>query len=291
MMASPTLSVIVPALDEEAYIGRCLDALMTQIDQIDEILVVDNGSTDGTRSKVGEAAQRCPKVRLIDEPRRGIIPARNAGLDAATSDLLARIDADTFVDEGWAHAIRSFFAANPDYAAATGPGRYHDGPNISWRRLLRRNPAPSPDPSGWREYGGGVFGANMVLRKEIWRAIRGGLHDRPGIWEDADLNAALVRDHYRSAAVFGMSARVSARRFLSGPRQYWRYTRQGPATLRLNGMRGAAIASWIPVWQMRLFYLLYWIPVRMYDPSSGGFDLRRIFGRHGHRPLPDGGSR
>ena len=284
---SATLSVVVPAFNEEAYIGDCLRSLLHQIDQIDEVIVVDNGSTDGTRSIVADIAGSCDKVRLLTERRRGVIPARNTGLGAASAEILARIDADTYVDPGWAQAIRTFFSTNHEYDAATGPFSYHDGPNFRWRDRLPGKAADRPDRSAWRPYGGGVYGANMAIRREVWHSLRDDLHDRPDIWEDADLNAALFRCQRKRALLYGMAARVSARRFLTSPRSFWTYTRRGPTTLRLNGMRLAATLSWIAIWFRRLSYLAYWVPIRTYNPSSGNYDLRRLFKRRGEA-IPGG---
>lgn len=97
------LSVVIPARNEEHHLARCLDALSQQTDPVDEIIVVDNASTDCTAAI---ALQR-PGVILLREPSPGVTHARNRGLDAASGDLLARIDADTVVSTQWAAAVRA----------------------------------------------------------------------------------------------------------------------------------------------------------------------------------------
>ena len=100
-MGTPlTFSVVVPVFDEEDTIGDCLTRLAAQFDQITEIVVVDNNSTDGGRAVIDAWCSADPRVRVIDEARQGLVYARNAGLDAATGDLIARIDADTVVVHG-----------------------------------------------------------------------------------------------------------------------------------------------------------------------------------------------
>ncbi len=87
------MSVVLPTLDERAFIRDCLDSLLAQTyDGIDEILVVDGGSTDGTRQLVESLG---PPVRLVDNPRVTAAAAMNVGLAAARHDLIVRADAHT----------------------------------------------------------------------------------------------------------------------------------------------------------------------------------------------------
>ena len=80
-----TVSVIIPCLDDAVFLSACLEALGRPSRRADEVIVVDNGSSDDSVA-VAEAAG----VRVIREPRRGIWAATAAGFDAATGDLLAR---------------------------------------------------------------------------------------------------------------------------------------------------------------------------------------------------------
>ena len=79
-----TLSVIVCAHNEAGYLGTCLYSLLAQSRPPDEIIVVNNDSSDAT----GEVAARIESVRVIDEPRRGLVVARETGRRAATGDIL-----------------------------------------------------------------------------------------------------------------------------------------------------------------------------------------------------------
>ena len=87
------VSVVVPMLNVEAYLERCLVSLANQANPGAgvEVLVVDNGSTDGSP----EIARRFEgKVRLLREPVRGAYRARNHGVAAARGDIVAFTDAD-----------------------------------------------------------------------------------------------------------------------------------------------------------------------------------------------------
>jgi len=95
-----SVSVIVPARNEARRIGPCLAGLRAQGTSLDEVIVVDGGSTDGTPAIVDEAASRDPRVRRLDEPPRprGVVGrpwAIAAGCAVARGEWVLVIDADT----------------------------------------------------------------------------------------------------------------------------------------------------------------------------------------------------
>ncbi len=89
------MSVIIPCLNERAHIGRCLDTLLA--DSIPpgclDVVVVDGGSTDGTREIVEGYSRGDSRVRMLDNPRRSKPAALNIGIAATHSDVVVRIDA------------------------------------------------------------------------------------------------------------------------------------------------------------------------------------------------------
>jgi len=89
------VTVIIPVRNGELYLGEAIDSVLKQTHPIHEVIVVDNGSTDGSR----RTAERFGgMVRVIDEPVPCIGRARNAGVRAATGDLIAFLDADDLWD-------------------------------------------------------------------------------------------------------------------------------------------------------------------------------------------------
>ena len=88
------LSIVVPAYNEEAYLPDCLESILIQTRDLAEpaeIIVVNNASTDRTP----EVALGYPGVRVVDEPRKGLTFARQAGYAASTGDLVANVDSDS----------------------------------------------------------------------------------------------------------------------------------------------------------------------------------------------------
>ena len=119
------LTFVIPAYNEEAYLQACLDSILRQTQSLDvptEIIVVNNASTDRTR----EVALATPGVILVDEPRKGLTFARQAGFDASTGDLIANVDADSRLTEGWLQQVLDTFDGELDVVALSGPVEYYD---------------------------------------------------------------------------------------------------------------------------------------------------------------------
>ena len=189
----PTVSVVIPAYNETRIIESCLRALMAQSHPADEIIVVDNNSSDDTVALV----RAFPGVTVASEPRQGITYARTTGFDAATSDIIARIDADTIVSPNWVAKIRSEFLDHPEIDALAGNAAVHElSPgNRYWAtwvyRLFRR----------WHEKSIGVspmmYGYNCAVRREAWADIRGMVNfDDQEISEDVDVTLSVLKKGY-----------------------------------------------------------------------------------------------
>jgi glycosyltransferase involved in cell wall biosynthesis len=126
------ISVIVCAHNEERQIGACLHSLLAQTRVPDEILVISNASTDGT----AEVARQVEFVRVIDEPRKGLVIARETGRREARGNVLVYVDADCRAPLLWLERIAARFERDPQLVALSGPYRYYDWD--LWGRLLVR---------------------------------------------------------------------------------------------------------------------------------------------------------
>ena len=133
------LSFVVPAYNEEAYLPACLESILAQTSDLGddvEIIVVNNASTDRTR----EVALKYPGVRVVDEPRKGLTFARQAGFAASTGELIANVDSDSRLTPGWVKRVLKEFAADPKLVSLSGPFIYYDltpQQRLSVRDLLR----------------------------------------------------------------------------------------------------------------------------------------------------------
>lgn len=161
-----TLSLVIPAYNEEHHLKACLDAIAAQTVMPDEVIVVDNNSTD----KTVEIAKRYPFVKVVHESMQGRGPARTRGFNEAGSDIIGRIDADSVVSSGWVERVKQDFA-DPALMGVTGLGRAHTIPRIYglhttfWSRVYF-----------WNVHGyfGAMttWGANMALRRKAWEGVK-----------------------------------------------------------------------------------------------------------------------
>jgi glycosyltransferase involved in cell wall biosynthesis len=95
MTARPRVSVLVPCRNEECCIAACLDSIVatTYPAELLEILVIDGRSTDRTRAIIQQYADRDARIRMVDNPKRIVPTALNAGIHIATGDIVVRMDA------------------------------------------------------------------------------------------------------------------------------------------------------------------------------------------------------
>lgn len=122
------LSLIIPAYNEELYIGKCLESIAAELarghygEETVEVIVVNNASVDRT----SEVARSFSFVRIVDEPKKGLVRARQAGYQASCGELVGNIDADTLMPSGWISRVLNEFEAHPDMVALSGPYTYYD---------------------------------------------------------------------------------------------------------------------------------------------------------------------
>lgn len=120
------ISFIVPAYNEEEILGQCLKSILDEVAQNpqinSEVIVVNNASTDNTKN----IAMSFAGVKVVDEPKKGLIFARSAGAKAAVGELLAHIDADGILPTGWLKTVVTEFARNKKLVALSGPHVYYD---------------------------------------------------------------------------------------------------------------------------------------------------------------------
>ena len=168
-----TISAIVCAHNEAPYLSACLHSLLAQTRVPDEILVINNASTDET----GAVARQVPHVRVVDEPRKGLVVARETGRRAATGDLLVYLDADCRAPLTWLDRVERRFLRDPALTAMSGPYRFYDWD--WWGRTLIRSYDFSVAPATQflvkylLRIGTVFYGGNFAVRREALEAIGG----------------------------------------------------------------------------------------------------------------------
>lgn len=93
------LSVIVPVYNVEEYLVRCVDSILAQTYENLEVILVDDGSPDGSGAICDDFAAKDARVKVIHQENGGLSRARNAGLDAATGEYITFVDSDDWIEK------------------------------------------------------------------------------------------------------------------------------------------------------------------------------------------------
>jgi len=166
------ITVIIPAYNEEHYIGDTLRSVLKQNYLDIEIIVVDNGSTDRTKEKVKEF----PSVLLLEETKRGVQHARERGRKEALGEIIANLDADCLPAPDWINNALSHFN-NPSVVAVSGPYDYHDATKMFriGSSFVQRFCFNVLHRTAYRLFGRGVFamGGNIFIQAWALKKIDG----------------------------------------------------------------------------------------------------------------------
>ncbi|MDJ0335588.1 glycosyltransferase family A protein [Salinibacterium sp. G-O1] len=241
----PTVSIVIPAWNEEHTIKACVLAALEQTVPAFEVIVVDNMSTDGTAAVVKAlqvAFPEAPLIYLQQQEAQGIIPTRNFGLDHAHGDILGRIDSDSVLEPTWVEEVQKAFA-DPEVAACTGPVIYYDMP-------LRRFGAIADDAVRRalivlaQDYHL-LFGSNMALRATAWQLIgsEACLDPDDELHEDIDLSIHLHEHAQKVAYSSEMVTGMSARRLDDNPREFYDYVMRFERTYQKHNVHNIALRA------------------------------------------------
>lgn len=177
------LSVIVPAYNSEKYIKDCILSIVKQdVDFSYEVIVVNDGSTDSTRSVVRSISLEEPKVRLIDQNNQGFSGARNTGINEARGHLLAFVDSDDVLAQGHLAALVSdYIKGGVDYVNGLYTVMSKDGRLLQKGELHRLHGAP------W----------GRVYSRRIWDNLR----FPEGYWFEDTVHAFCIEPKWRGREV------------------------------------------------------------------------------------------
>lgn len=261
------VSIVIPVYNEAERLGACLEAIALQRVKPLEVIVVDNNSTDETV----RVAKSFSFVRLLHEPRQGVVHARTRGFNAARGTIIGRIDADTLLPEDWVANVLDIFK-DRTIAAVSGSAHYYDFPlhMIADRvdAYLRQRLAQQ---LGDRNY---LWGANMAMRRSAWRAVKPLLCEAAAMHEDFDIGIHLQELGRFVAYEPTLNAGVSSRRVDCDFMDYFRYTMVSPLTYKQHGLSGRRhmylilSVCWLTYLPGRLLY-------RGYDHETRTFSLSR----------------
>lgn len=247
-----TLTIVIPAFNEQSYLPACLDSIAAQTVMPAEVIVIDNNSTDET-VKVAESYSF---VKVLKEKRQGVFFAVRKGFKAAKCEVIGRIDADTILGEEWVENVLQGMSVK-EVAAVTGPVYYYDMPlprSNYWfdhimRKLVYRF---AYDNSPF------LYGSNLALRRAVWRKVAAGLCTQQNIHEDIDL-AIHIKEAggdivYDKALLSG----ASGRRYNDGVKSFSGYIGMYKRTYGRHGLRSPAIYIAMFMWSLGYVLMHPW---------------------------------
>jgi glycosyltransferase involved in cell wall biosynthesis len=262
------VSIVIPVYNEAEHLAACLEAISRQSVLPHEVIVVDNNSSDGTAA----IALSFPFVQLLTEEKQGVVHARNRGFDAASGEIIGRIDADTLLPTDWVQRIQSIFAAS-DVSAVSGSAHYYDfalaalADRIDFG--LRGHLARKLGQDNF------LWGANMAVRRSDWQAVRQNLCDAANMHEDFDLGIHLQAQGLRVDYDQNLLAGVSSRRVDTSFRSFVSYSLVSPKTYAAHGLKSGRhmypvlFVCWAAYLPARLVY-------KGYNHETGSFSLSQL---------------
>ena len=221
-----SISVVICAFNEQDWIVRTLASLTKQKRPADEIIVVNNASTDDTQTVVQGFIADHPDspITIVYEAKKGLQNAREAGWRAAHGDVIVNTDADITFPDDWLQIVEKTFA-DPDLAAITGIVRYDDAlPFINWVTWAC-DQVFQPEGVGkliTKEYV--LNGGNSAYRRHVLEALNGYADKPKGVLEDRYMSSQIQGHGYKIRFVRNLKVWHTFRRFSKdGWRGYLKY--------------------------------------------------------------------
>ena len=192
------ITVIIPVYNGGAFLAEALGSVRVQTLPPAELIVADDGSTDGSAGIAGAFAEQAPfPVRVLRLPHRGVCATRNALFAEARNAWVFNLDADNKIEPDFLEKISSFAAeraADPDFAFA-----YPDRLTFGDYAQLRR--AEEFDAAKFKR--GNIVDTNCLFRAEAARRFGFDPAFEEGSWEDYDFFLTLARAGHTGAAFHG----------------------------------------------------------------------------------------
>ena len=235
------ISVIVPVYNAGEYLEACIDSVLSQDYGNLELILVDDGSTDGSGELCDAFAERDTRIKVVHQENGGVSRARNTGLDAARGDVIAFLDCDDYILPGmYESMIDRMDKSKAKIAVCTVIDEQENGNIRRWektgetmlitgRDALRRLVTGMGDRAGHRE--------------TIWFSVWNKLYDasifKSGVRFDPETDSA--EDVPVNLAAFAMADHIL---YYEKPYYFWRYRKESQSNLRApKALRGGTRTS------------------------------------------------
>jgi CDP-glycerol glycerophosphotransferase len=191
----PVLSVVVPAYNVRAYIGECLDSLLNSTLRALEVIVVDDGSTDGTHDIARQYAARDRRVKVFSQTNSGQGIARNVGVGHARGQFLTFIDADdTVPPQALALMVRTLEQTGSDFVVGSARRFVNDSfRKTGWAHTVHLKDRFGVTIESFPLAMQDIIACNRVFRTEFWREQVGGFRGHIAYEDHVPMLTAYVR--------------------------------------------------------------------------------------------------
>lgn len=170
MTESPKVSVVIPLYNREKYVRSAVDSILSQTFSDFELLVIDDGSTDGSIAVVQSYSD--PRIRFVrNNTNLGVSATRDKGIQLARGEYLAFLDSDDCAYPDRLRKQTAFLDNHPDYAAVGSWSEWMSEEGHPSGRI-KRKPTSSKEIAAWRLFQQGIENSASMARTDVLRAYR-----------------------------------------------------------------------------------------------------------------------
>jgi glycosyltransferase involved in cell wall biosynthesis len=262
-----TVSIVIPVFNEEQHLRACLTSVRDQSEPADEVIVVDNNSSDSSL----EIASEFDFVKIIKEPKQGIVHARNCGFNSAKSQIIGRIDADSVMDKHWVSRLKQLMQ-DPEIMAVSGTFYYYDQPSRK-TALLLDTAARQELSRRSRDFAMFFAGANMAIRAKAWHIVEPTTCRDNTMHEDWDLAIHLAQQELKVVFDRGLVVGTSTE-MMDDPQQgFSAYLKKNIRTFKGHGLPTERVRMFVAF--MYLIHQPLKVLRRFYNPATGRISLAK----------------
>ena len=223
-MSERVVSIIVPVYNVEAYLAECIDSLLGQTYPHLEVLLIDDGSTDGSGKICDDYAQRDSRVRVVHKANGGLSSARNAALPLVSGENLMYVDSDDWIALDTLEKCMAILKRQPEVEILEfGAIDYIDGQLAEYKSYSGgKEDVQMSGPEALRSYSLGNLPSPLACAK---------LYVRDRISELRFLDGRLHEDN---TYIFESLTKIKHYYYLNEPLYFYRRNREGAITQTLN---------------------------------------------------------
>jgi len=169
-MTAPVFSVVIPLYNKQDFISKCIESVLTQSFSSFEVIIIDDGSQDNSEEIVKKIKD--DRVKYFHQTNGGVSAARNRGIEEASGEYIAFLDADDWYEVDFLNAVHKSILENPDADAfTTGYFKHKNGAvTISTRSVAQKHHQSIVINDFYKSWADGAFfcASSCVVRKEYF---------------------------------------------------------------------------------------------------------------------------